>query len=306
MYDTSKPYVQDIRQMIEGTWEGNAYVTVQPGYYATIHRRQDVAEVDHTDGLGTKGAIHWRRGSVAAAVQDALGMNVNDLLLVGARAFKTQAHLVVPEENAGKILGIMSNLCYECKARGIAVTGGETSIHNNVDGMDLSLTMTGAVEEKWGSRCEVGDVLIGLRSSGPHSNGFTLLRLLYGVAVPEWAVEPTRLYDRLLLGRGLPLHALMHVTGGGFSKVLAILPSGCEAYFHPWEVPGWGRELLQNVGRHTAYSTFNMGMGMVLAVAPEEAEVVASAVGGVPVGVVRPGERRVVLDTDSGEVSFGL
>src|SRR3989344_7000443 len=132
MYDATKPYKRQLRQLIQSTWL-TPYIEVKDGLYATFQKKFSYPEVDHTDGLGTKGYYHWQRRTWAAAVQDALAMNLNDLLLVGAVPYKLQNHLTLPDDDHKTILEIIGCLAQECGQRQIAMTGGGTSIHNNSD-----------------------------------------------------------------------------------------------------------------------------------------------------------------------------
>jgi phosphoribosylformylglycinamidine cyclo-ligase len=328
MYDTTKPYKGVIKDLIRSTWEGNRYVEVQEGYYNEFRRKHQGREVDHTDGLGTKGQLHWKHRTLKYAAQDALAMNTNDLVLVGARPYKAQVNLMLPEDDERSIVEVMTHLCELCKNRGIAITGGETSIHDNMEGMELSLTVSGVVTEKWVHPLVArhGDKLICLKSSGIHSNGLTMVRKLFGNNYHEWMVQPTMLYDHLILERGLPIHAAMHITGGGFTKVNDILPQFGSAHFERWDVPKCFDDIYdryaiawdggQFKGWHKPenmmYRNFNMGVGLVLAVAPEDAEWVATATGGFIGGEVHghPDQMtsafvtQVVMDTKYGKVLY--
>jgi phosphoribosylaminoimidazole (AIR) synthetase len=176
-YDPTKPYKHALKHIIRQTWDKCPYVEIADGYYPTFRRKHTGVEIDHTDGIGTKGVHHWQQGTFAEAAQDALAMNVNDLAIAGFKAYKTQAHLMVQDDDERSIVAVMSALGKLCEARGIAITGGETGVHNNLRGMELSLTVTGVQVEQ---RKNVGlaehdDVFVLIPSSGPHSNGFTLL-----------------------------------------------------------------------------------------------------------------------------------
>lgn len=300
MYDTTKPYKHAIKHIVQKTWAKCPYLDVHDGYYASFRRRHGGVEVDHTDGIGSKGVYHWQYGTFAAAAQDALAMNVNDLAIAGTKAFKLQAHLMVPEDDDDKIIAVMRELGSLCEDRGIAITGGETGVHHNLTGMELSLTVTGVQVEK---RLGVGvaqhdDVFVLIPSAGLHSNGFTLVGTLFGTGRDTdhrpWMTAPTALYDRLLLEHDLPVHGAMHVTGGAWTKVKEIMPDHSFARFDEWEIPAAFAEvhgkyaMMYDAGLFrkdlkplpTMYRTFNMGIGMVLAVSRADADAVAKAVGG--------------------------
>jgi len=302
MYDSTKPFKAKIKELVKKTWDNNPYLEIRDGYYASFHKKHNGFEVDHTDGIGTKGVAHWLMRTFRAAAQDVLAMNVNDLALAGAKAYKTQVHLMLPADDHEAIVAIMGHLADFCANSQISITGGETSIHHNLRGMEISLTVSGVVTEQWHQplMAQDGDRLVCIPSSGIHSNGFTLIETLFQGHYCDWMTEPTLLYDRLILEKRLPIHAAMHITGGGFTKVKDILPPYASAFFSEWEVPpcflkiydqyllnyndGLFRKELKPI--ETMYKTFNMGVGMVLAVAPEDAHWVAEAVGGFVGGYV--------------------
>jgi len=172
MYDPTKPYKEQILELIKQTWE-TPYVSVVGDVYPIIKKKFSYPEVDHTDGIGTKGVYHWQQRTFENAVIDALAMNLNDLALVGARPYRLQNHILLPEDDRDAILEIIETLAEECKRRDIAITGGETSIHNNIDGLEISLTVSGFIKNYKPNIFRPGDVLIGIRSNGLHSNGFT-------------------------------------------------------------------------------------------------------------------------------------
>ena len=107
------------------------------------------------------------------AVMDALAMNLNDLAMVGAIPYAVQNQIVLPLDDHEAILQIVRFLAIECKKRKIAMTGGETSIHSDTKGMDISITVSGLLSKKLKNQCKVGDILIGFPSNGLHSNGIT-------------------------------------------------------------------------------------------------------------------------------------
>src|SRR5262245_13478561 len=128
MYNPTKPYKHQILRLIESTWRTH-HVHVERGLYPVIIKKFNLPEIHHTDGLGTKGAYHWKKRTFKNAVVDALAMNLNDLAMVGAIPYSVQNHIVLPKDDHQAILTIVRSLARECKKRNIAMTGGETSIH---------------------------------------------------------------------------------------------------------------------------------------------------------------------------------
>ncbi|MEK9175682.1 MAG: AIR synthase related protein, partial [Patescibacteria group bacterium] len=178
MYTPSKPYKQKIIDEIKKTWN-TPYVTVTFNTYPIFRRKFSYLEVDHTDGIGTKGFYHWKQSTFKAAIIDALAMNLNDLAIVRAIPYKLSNHITLPVEDA-RVFKIIQEMVRQCINRKIAIVGGENSFHNNMDGMDISMTVSGFVKKAVLNRFQIGDVLIGLKSSGLHSNGITLVRRLFG------------------------------------------------------------------------------------------------------------------------------
>ncbi len=275
MYDPAKPHKNAIIEAIKSTWR-TPYVTVTAGTYPLIRKKFSYPEVDHTDGIGTKGYYHWRRGTFRSAVIDALAMNLNDLALVRAVPYKLSNHITVPTED-WRVLAIIKEVVKECRKRGIAIVGGENSFHDNMDGLDLSMTVSGFLKGKvYKNECRAGDILIGLRSSGLHSNGITTVRRVFRHTVrPEFTV-PTSIYLNTILDitQKHQVHGMMHITGGAFTKLKDVLGMSDALITHPKRL--WPQKVFFDIHRKgisskKMYSTFNCGIGFVLSV--EQGEV---------------------------------
>lgn len=301
MYDPTKPYKEAIQEAIQKTWRSEHASAAQlPGSpYPLIMRnnlRAYSQEVDHTDGIGTKGILHMRHRTFAAAVQDALAMNLNDLLVMRATPYKLQNHLTLDSDDQDAILEVISSLSEECIKRKIILTGGETSIHDTMQGMDLSITVTGFAGAEQNEFC-VGDKLIGLRSTGIHANGFTLARQYLGINRKDLTI-PTRIYwDDVNMWKGAihkSLHGMVHIAGGAWSRLLGILTDNQCVTLNQWPSLPIFDELYGHVqDDKIMYKVFNCGMGMVLSVAPEDAEDVASLLDANIIGEVAEGPKAV-------------
>jgi phosphoribosylformylglycinamidine cyclo-ligase len=279
MYDPTKPYKDDILEMIQSTWD-TPHVIVTKGRYPAVARTHcHVNEIDHTDGIGTKGLLLWQRrnlgrGVLAGGVQDALAMNLNDLITVGAVPYKLQNHLILPEDDHAAILEIISALCAHCRQRKICVTGGETSIQNNIEGMELSLTVTGFVPDFYitkQNKAAIGDYVVGLPSSGPHSNGYTLLRRI----MPNPPTTPTVIYEQPKVW----YNSIVHLAGGAYTRLKEVCQDHQDIVLEFQSGDFW-QYVWHEVKAHDAlnrdenldrqmYSTFNCGYGMVMTVPPE-------------------------------------
>ena len=285
-----------------------------------------------TDGVGTKIAIAQAVDRHDTIGIDLVAMVVDDLVVVGAEPLFLTDYIasgrVVPE----KIAVIVAGIAEGCRQAGCALLGGETAEHPGVMAVadyDISGAAVGIVEEDdalGAHLVRAGDAVIGLRSSGLHANGFSLVRhALFQVAavdlderpadfdgrtVAEELLEPTRIYalDCLALARSGAVHAYAHVTGGGLAGNLArVLPGGLDATvdrraWTPQPVFSYVARA-GNIDREQLELTFNLGIGMVAVVAADGADAVMSAASArgldpVLLGEVRSGTGRVLLQGD--------
>jgi len=304
IYDTTKPSNQIIAEQIRRTWY-NRWLDIVDGPYPCFkHKVQLQAwEVDHTDGIGTKGAMHWHHRTFRNAVLDALAMNLNDLAMVRARPFKIQNHIILPNEDMDAITSIMTALADECVSREICITGGETSFHDNIDGMDLSITMSGLIHQRYTNLFNDKTILIGLASSGLHSNGFTHVRdsLTHSKISfnPVW-LTPTRIYD--LPDWPFAIDGIQHITGGGFTKLKSKMKNVDVIIHrnHGLKPQSEFYELYKTfeVDRDkNMYKTFNCGIGMILAVQHTDVTRVLAQVGGEVIGEVRQGNGKIAIES---------
>lgn len=325
MYDTTKPYLSKVQQAIQSTWHTPYAEAMQllGNSYPYVHVKTDKMQVDHTDGIGTKGIFHWTWRTFAAAVQDALAMNLNDLLTMRLRPIKLQNHLTIQRDDHPAVVEIITSLCEECRRRVILVSGGETSVQNNMEGMDLSLTITGICEVPISDNEFLeGDLLVGLPSSGLHSNGFTFVREFManeqieqplGVWMKNELTTPTRIYwDQLypvVTGRHYEaIHGIVHIAGGGFTRLVKHVDRGLGIKLGKWPVQPIFEKLNRLFASENMYATFNCGIGMILSVSPKRAEEVATLLGGSVIGEVTNGlGGRVSIDSifDDKTITFG-
>ncbi len=255
--------------------------------------------VTGTDGVGTKLrlAIDYNRHSTVG--QDLVAMCVNDLIVQGAEPLLFLDYYGTGKLSVDTAATVVSGIAYGCELAGCALVGGETA---EMPGMyeegdyDLAGFSVGVVDEDKiidGSQIKIGDTLIGIASSGPHSNGFSLIRAILkqsetdpvatklpsGRVLLDALIEPTRIYVKSILKliKEVDVHALAHITGGGFwDNIPRVLPEGtCAAcngksWVRP-EVFDW-LEKAGGIDRHEMFRTFNCGVGMIAAVSPENAE----------------------------------
>jgi phosphoribosylformylglycinamidine cyclo-ligase len=262
-----------------------------------------------TDGIGTKLLLGLEMGRLGGLGQDLVAMCVNDLVCTGARPLVFLDYLAVARLDTGQAAELVRSVAEACAAAGCALAGGETA---EMPGLyapghfDLAGFACGVVERSdmlGPHRVGEGDAIVGIPSSGLHSNGYSLVRALLAERAlapdPDLLLAPTRLYVRdvaALRGAGLDVRAAAHITGGGLPENLPrALPEGLGAELDPgaWE-RGPAVEAVLATGRvaeDDAWDTFNMGIGMCVVTAPGDAAAAAAAVeGGRVVGRVVAGE----------------
>lgn len=256
--------------------------------------------VSGTDGVGTKLRLAFLLNRHDTIGQDAVAMCVNDILVQGAEPLFFLDYLAVGKLVPEQVAEIVKGVAGACRASGCALIGGETAEMSGFypEGeYDIAGFAVGIVEKEkliTGKKVEVGDVLLGIPSSGVHSNGFSLVRRIVfdrkgfrgdeymeelGKTIGEELLTPTRLYPRICLPmiEQFDIHGMVHITGGGFyDNIPRILSEDMAAEIDAdaWEMPAIFRLLQKwgNVDWKEMYRTFNMGIGMVIITESREAE----------------------------------
>ena len=273
MYNPEKPYKKQILKLIQETWD-TPYISVKN---QIIKKNFSFPEYHHSDGIGTKGIYHWRKRTFKNAVLDALAMNLNDLLMVNAKPYAILNHLFLPKDDKKAVSKIITQLSRECKKRKIAILGGETAIHNDMKGMELSITMLGFIKKPKQSKFQIGDILVGIESNGLHSNGFTKVREIFGDKIKPEFIKPTLIYfDEIFpLIKKLDIHGICHITGGAFTKLKDLLGNTNAKIKrnHKLKPQPIFRELYKKgVSDKEMYKIFNCGIGFILSVNPKDAK----------------------------------
>ena len=256
--------------------------------------------VSGTDGVGTKLKLAFMADKHNTIGQDAVAMCVNDILVQGAEPLFFLDYIAVDKVDSQKVANIVKGVADACKESGCALIGGETAemagFYSKGE-YDIAGFCVGVVDKSkmiTGEKVKPGDVLLGLPSSGVHSNGFSLVRKIcfeamgydmnteipeFGCTLGEKLLTPTRLYPKscLPLIEKFDIHGMVHITGGGFyENVPRILPENCDAEVNAesWEVPVVFKKLQEwgNVPWKEMYRTFNMGVGMSVVVKKEDAD----------------------------------
>lgn len=269
MYDPTAPFTPGILERIQKTWD-TKYARVI-GVDTWVEKfPPHMLRKQSTDGIGTKGVYHWEGGTFREAAQDFLAMNLNDLAVMRAKPFLLTNHITLPEEDNEAIFEIIDYLAEECEKRDIAIPGGETSIHNTMNEIEISGTVLGFTNpENVVNKFKEGDTLVGIGSNGLHSNGYSKIRELYPDEFLDAFVIPTMIYSdtvfELLEYFNGDINGMVHVTGGAHTKLRKPLGPGLDAVLDLEEIslPIFDRIYSDGLTAEEMYSTFNCGIGYV-------------------------------------------
>jgi len=291
-----------------------------------LHRFRQPVMVSGTDGVGTKLRLAIETGRHDTIGIDLVAMCANDVVVQGAEPIFFLDYYATGRLQVDVAERVIKGIVEGCLQAGCALVGGETAEMPGMyagDDYDLAGFCVGLVEKDRiidGTRTRAGDAIIGLASSGPHSNGYSLIRRLLatsgatqdtrvdGALLYDLLLAPTRIYVKSLLTllAEVPVHAIAHITGGGpTGNIPRVLPAGLEAVIdeRQWTTPAvfdW----LQRAGhieRDEMHRTFNCGLGMTLCVPATAADRALAILRGCGeqasiVGEVRSGERGVVIE----------
>ena len=297
---------------------------------AKIKEMEEPVLLSGTDGCGTKVKLAIIMDKHDTIGIDAVAMCVNDIACAGGEPLFFLDYIACGKNYPEKIADIVKGVAEGCLQSEAALIGGETAEHPGLmpeEDYDLAGFAVGVCDKKemiTGENLEAGDVLIGMASTGVHSNGFSLVRKVFekemnkeglntyydslGKTLGEALLAPTRIYVKALKNikkSGVTVKACSHITGGGFyENVPRMLPEGVHAVIKKdsYQVPPiFG--LMQkkgNIDEHMMYNTFNMGLGMVLAVDPADVDKTMAAIkaaGETPyvIGETKAGEKGVTL-----------
>lgn len=284
--------------------------------------------VSGTDGVGTKIKLAFLMDKHDTVGIDCVAMCVNDIACAGGEPLFFLDYIACGKNEPVKIATIVKGVAEGCRQCGAALIGGETAEHPGLmpeDEYDLAGFAVGVVDEKdliTGADLRAGDVLIGIASSGVHSNGFSLVRKVFemtkesldtyydelGKTLGEALIEPTIIYVNALKSirdNGVTIKACSHITGGGFyENVPRMLHDGVHAVIRKdsYEVPAIFRLLQEKGGieEHMMYNTYNMGVGMIVVVDDADADKAMEAVRAAGetcyvIGEIRDGEKGVTI-----------
>ena len=283
--------------------------------------------VSGTDGVGTKIRVAQLMNKHDTIGVDCVAMCVNDIICCGARPLFFLDYIAIGKNEPEKVAAIVSGVAEGCVQAGCALIGGETAEHPGVmapDDYDLAGFAVGIVDKEKmidHNQMKAGDVILSLPSNGLHSNGFSLVRKVFNIEhakLDEWSEElgstlgdellsPTAIYVKPVLAaiEAAQVHGVSHITGGGFyENIPRCLPEGMTAKIEKAALridPIF--RMIQRLGdipERDMFNTFNMGTGMVLVAAREDADKAAAALNGAGqgariIGEIVSGDERVVL-----------
>ena len=293
-----------------------------------IKEMEDPVLLSGTDGCGTKVKLAFLMDKHDTIGIDAVAMCVNDIACAGGEPLFFLDYIACGKNYPEKIATIVGGVAEGCLQSGAALIGGETAEHPGLmpeDEYDIGGFAVGVVERKdliTGENIKPGDVLVGIASSGVHSNGFSLVRKVFemtkesldtyydelGKTLGEALIAPTKIYVKALRGvkdAGITIKGCSHITGGGFyENIPRMLPDGVRAVVQKdsYEVPAIFKLMAKtgNIEEQMMYNTYNMGVGMMLAVDAADADKTVAALQAVGeeafvVGHVEAGEKGVTL-----------
>ncbi len=257
--------------------------------FAGLVKLGDGALAMCTDGVGSKLLLAEEMDSIHTVGIDCVAMNTNDLICVGAEPLSFVDYVALDKPDEELMAKIGKGLAEGCKQSNCTLSGGETAILPElVHRFDIAGTSVGYVKQDDiidGTKITEGDVLIGLKSSGPHSNGYTLIRKLFNgdKEIGKQLVEPTRIYVKEVMNliKQTDVHGIAHITGGGLDNISRINDNFQYVIDKPLPVPSvfaWLQER-GNVEDSEMYRTFNMGMGLIIVVDKNDADKSVSLLG---------------------------
>ena len=256
---------------------------------STLKDMKSPVLVASTDGVGTKVKLASSVGRYRGIGHDIVNHCINDILVQGARPLFFMDYFATSKLNPEQTAEVVTGIAEACKEAGMSLLGGETAEMPGVyqpNEFDLAGTIVGVVEREDilpRKNIQAGDVLIGLASSGPHTNGYSLIRNVFsdvsfesiipelGCSLADALLAPHRSYYPVLYSHLSNVNALVHITGGGFvENIPRILPDNLDAKVQvgSWPVPPLWSFIQQNrkIDTDEMYRVFNMGIGMVLIV----------------------------------------
>jgi len=302
--DEGNLFVNKIKNIVASTFDENVPEGIGgfAGFYdiSAAKNMQSPMLVSSTDGVGTKLKVAIESGILNTVGIDLVAMCVNDLIVTGAKPLFFLDYIATGKLSAENSVKILEGIVEGCKQAGASLLGGETA---EMPGMyregdfDLAGFAVGIVDKPKiinGQNVKEGDVILGLPSSGFHSNGYSLLRKIFfeklsmkgdevvegNISLNKLLLTPTRIYVKDVLNfleKGYSIKAMVHITGGGFyENIPRVLPEGLSARIFPEMIPDCLHySYLKSFGlieERELYRVFNMGIGYIMILSPQDAD----------------------------------
>lgn len=331
--DKAGKAIELIKKPVTSTFSKNVLndLTSYAGLFSFDNKKyKEPVLVSSTDGVGTKLLIAKEANNFAGIGQDLVGMCINDILCCGAMPLFFLDYIACGQLDCQKVKIIVESIARSCSECKTALIGGEIAEMPDIyskDNIDLAGFVVGVVEKASVIKpglVKKNDIIVGLPSSGVHSNGFSLVRKIIkdkkiklshkmdkqrNTTLADELLVPTKLYYKIiskLLDRGINLHGIAHITGGGFyENINRIIPKNLNALINmgSWEIPGIFNFLKNagNISKNEMFKVFNMGIGMVLVIDPADYEKVKkiSSLAGEEIskiGIVAEGNGEVIIN----------
>ncbi|HEX5941224.1 MAG TPA: phosphoribosylformylglycinamidine cyclo-ligase [Anaerolineales bacterium] len=316
--DAGNRAVELMKEAVRGTY--NASVLAGIGSFGGLFDVSALKQMDHpvlvasTDGVGTKVKLATSLDRYRGIGHDIVNHCINDILVQGAKPLFFMDYFATSKLHPEQTAEVVTGIAEACKEVGMALLGGETAEMPGVyqpNEFDVAGTIVGVLERDAilpRPTIQAGDILLGFASSGPHTNGYSLIRKVFentslDDSLADALLAPHRSYFNLLYPYLSHVKALAHITGGGFiENIPRILPDGLTAVIHlsSWQVPPLWTLIQQkgNISTEEMYRVFNMGIGMVAIV---DKSILADLQRSIPeptfvIGELAQGERKVILN----------
>jgi phosphoribosylformylglycinamidine cyclo-ligase len=281
-YDTGQPFLERIKLAVASTRIESPHIEFRAdGAYRT--EGTEWWSKDSVDGMGTKGLLHWERRTFREGAQDAFAMAVNDLYRERCIPYKLTDVVLLGTDDHDAIATYVEGLAELSVEQGIQIGDGESAVLNVLKGSELDVTIAGREVSSEPNRYRPGDILIGIPSSGIHSNGWTRIRRLFPEGITAEMMTPTRIYDEVASLHGLEaVHGLTHVTGDAFRKLtvngpdvafyIDTLPETTQGEIFDEIYARWKAEEGLPAADQGMHLEYNNGVGFILGVSPKAAD----------------------------------
>jgi phosphoribosylformylglycinamidine cyclo-ligase len=315
--DAGNRAVELMKEAVQATYTTSVLAGI--GSFGGLFDVSFLKEMDHpvlvasTDGVGTKVKLAASLGRFRGIGHDIVNHCINDILVQGAKPLFFLDYFATSKLNPEQTAEVVTGIAEACKEAGMALLGGETAEMPGVyqpGEFDVAGTVVGVVEREYilpRPTIQPGDIVIGFQSSGPHTNGYSLIRKVFDDtpldhSLADALLAPHRSYFNLLYPHMSKVKACAHITGGGFiGNIPRILPEdlSAEIYLNSWEAPPlWTLiQIKGNISTEEMYRVFNMGIGMVAIVDRSEVADLRSSFSEpvFVIGQLVEGERKVIL-----------